>query len=98
MSSQLFFTNLPYNCSDRELKEWIESRGLETGSIRIIRDLVAGVSPAFAYADLTDPMRLKEAVSILNGKRMRNQVVIVKQASERHLTDSKAAAASARPH
>ena len=98
MSTQLFFTNLPYNCSDRELKEWIESRGLETGSIRIIRDLVAGVSPAFAYADLKDPMRLEQAVSVLNGKRMRNQVVIVKQALERSLTDSKATAASARPH
>ena len=39
MVSQLFFTNLPYNCSDRELKEWIESRGIETRAIRIIRDV-----------------------------------------------------------
>jgi RNA recognition motif. (a.k.a. RRM, RBD, or RNP domain) len=56
MASPLFFTNLPYNCSDRELKEWMESRGIESGSIRIIRDLVAGVSPAFAYADLKDAL------------------------------------------
>ena len=97
MTCQLFFTNLPYNCLDRELKEWMESRGIETESIRIIRDLVAGVSPAFAYADLKDPLRLAQAVAVLNGKKMRNQVIIVKQASERRLTDSKAASASVRP-
>ncbi len=61
------------------MKEWIESRGIETESIRIIRDLVAGVSPAFAYADLRDHTRLEEAVSALNGKKMRNQTIMVKQ-------------------
>jgi len=83
MASQLFFTNLPYNCSDRELKEWIESRGIETRSIRIIHDLVAGVSPAFAYADLKDHTQLLEAASLLDGKKMRNQTVSVKQAAPR---------------
>ena len=93
MPSLLFFVNIPYNCSDRELREWIESRGIETESIRIIRDLVAGVSPSFAYADLKDHTRLEEAVSILNGKRMRNQAIMVKQAPARPSMDSMAARA-----
>lgn len=71
MARQLFFMNLPYNCSDRELKEWIESRGFKTGSIRIIRDLVAGVSPAFGYAVLIDDAQIGEAVIALDGKKMR---------------------------
>ncbi len=83
MPSQLFFVNIPYNCSDRELREWIESRGIETESVRIIRDLVAGVSPAFAYAGLKDPTRLDEAMSGLNGKKMRNQTIMVKQSPAR---------------
>ena len=66
MSSQLFFTNIPYNCSDQEFEQWIESRGVEVESVRIIRDLVAGASPAFAYADVKDDTRLEEAVSVLN--------------------------------
>ncbi len=89
MPSQLFFVNIPYNCSDRELKEWIESRGIETESIRIIRDLVAGVSPAFAYADLKDHTRLDEAMSVLNGKKMRNQTITVKQALARPAIEPK---------
>ena len=79
MPSQLLFTNVPYNCSDRELKEWIESRGIETKSIRIIRDLVAGVSPAFAYAELKEDDRHVQAVSLLDGKKMRSQTISVKQ-------------------
>ena len=75
--SQLFFVNLPYNCTDRELREWIESRGVETLSIRIIRDLVAGVSPAFAYAELRDPSRIEDAAVVLHGKKMRNQTILV---------------------
>jgi RNA recognition motif-containing protein len=78
--SKLFFVNIPYNCSDRELQEWVESRGIETRSIRIVRDLVAGVSPAFGYVELKDETRIQEAINILNGKRMRNQTILVKEA------------------
>src|SRR5215831_20294701 len=78
--SKLFFVNIPYNCSDRELQEWVESRGIATRSIRIVRDLVAGVSPAFGYVELKDDSQIQEAISLLNGKRMRNQTVFVKEA------------------
>ena len=78
--SKLFFVNIPYNCSDRELQEWVESRGIVTRSIRIVRDLVAGVSPAFGYVELKDDTQIQEAISVLNGKRMRNQTILVKEA------------------
>jgi len=77
---KLFFINIPYNCSDRELQEWVESRGIQTRSIRIVRDLVAGVSPAFGYVELKDETQIKEAISILNGKKMRTQTILVKEA------------------
>src|SRR5215469_13287915 len=78
--SKLFFINIPYNCSDRELQEWVESRGIATRSIRIVRDLVAGVSPAFGYVELKDDTQIKEAVTTLNGKKMRTQTIVVKEA------------------
>src|SRR5205809_7059465 len=78
--SKLFLVNIPYNCSDRELQEWVESRGFDTRSIRIVRDLVAGVSPAFGYVELRDDTQTYEAINILNGKKMRNQTILVKEA------------------
>ena len=60
--------------------DWVESRGIETRSIRIVRDLVAGVSPAFGYVELKDDSRIQEAITVLNGKRLRNQTILVKEA------------------
>jgi RNA recognition motif-containing protein len=79
--SNLLLINLPYNASDREIREWIESRGIGTKSIRIIRDLVSGVSPAFGHVELKGGIDLKEAISILDGKRMRKQTVLAKEVS-----------------
>ena len=87
MAAVLFFTNVPYNCSDVELHEWIESRGIEIESIRLVRDLVAGVSPAFAYAALRDDTRLQEAIGILSGKKLGGHAVTVREASYRHAMD-----------
>ena len=77
--SNLLLVNLPYNASDREIREWIESRGIGTKSIRIVRDQVAGVSPAFGHIELKGDVELNEAISILDGKRMRNQTVQAKE-------------------
>jgi len=78
--SKLYFVNIPYNCSDRELQDWVESRGIETRSIRIIRDLVSGASPAFGYVELKDASLTKDAVAVLNGKKLRNHIILVKEA------------------
>ena len=86
MPPQLFFVNVPYDCSDGEFREWIESRGIQTESIRVIRDLVAGVSPAFAYAALKDPSQLNKAVDTLNGKKIRHETIQVSQTAARHCT------------
>jgi RNA recognition motif-containing protein len=83
MMALLFFRNIPYNCSNRELRDWIESREIPVISVRIVHDLVAGVSPAFAYAALKNPTQLDEALTLLNGKKLRNQIVEVRQAQIR---------------
>lgn len=71
----LLLINVPYNASDREIREWIESRGIGTKSIRIVRDLVTGASPSFGHVELKSRTELKEAIFLLDGKRMRNQTI-----------------------
>jgi len=46
--STLFLVNVPHNCSDSELAEWVESSGITVKTVRVIRDRGAGVSPRFA--------------------------------------------------
>jgi len=78
MSSKLFFSNIPYNCSDREFKEWIESYGFRVQSIRLVRDLEYGVSPAFGYADLADEATMRKAIETLDGNRIRSHRIQVR--------------------
>jgi len=92
MKSQLFLTNLPYNCSDGELQAWLASHEIEAVSIQIIHDLVAGVSPAFGYVELRNEKLVNEAAARLNGKKMRNQTILAKEAPMRPLSRIRSAA------
>jgi hypothetical protein len=72
---RLFLTNIPCDCEDGELRGWLEGHGLIVDSLRVIRDLVAGVSPAFGYvsvrnlSDNVDPVRLIDGRD-LRGRRL----------------------------
>ena len=74
---KLFLTNIPHDCTDLQLQEWIESRGIQTATIRVIRDLVAGVSPSFGYVELKDKAQVMNAVSLLDGKRLGSRAIQV---------------------
>ena len=76
--AQVFLTNLPYNCTDQELREWAESRGIEVLSTRIILDLEAGVGPAFGYIEIRDASLMRPTAALLNGTSLRNNKVIAK--------------------
>ena len=78
--STLFMMNVPHNCTESELKDWVQSAGIEVNSVRLIRDLVAGVSPAFAYVDISEGATIADAVEKLNGHIIGNRVLIVSQA------------------
>jgi RNA recognition motif-containing protein len=76
----LFMVNVPHNCSDEELTQWVQSSGIEVQRVRLIRDLVSGASPSFAYVEITEKMPVADAVQKLNGHYMRERVVIVSEA------------------
>jgi RNA recognition motif-containing protein len=81
----LFLANVPHNCSDDELTQWVESSGIAVRNVRLVRDLVAGVSPSFAYVDI-DGIPVADAVRELNGKRIREWVIWVSEAQRRRGT------------
>jgi RNA recognition motif-containing protein len=76
----LFMVNVPHNCSDQELTEWVQSSGIEVKTIRVIRDTVSGASPSFAYVDIEEKMPVADAVQKLNGHSIRERVIMVSEA------------------
>jgi len=75
--------NVPHDCSESELMDWVQSSGFGVKSVRLIRDTVAGVSPAFAYVDIVETEAVKEAIKTLNGRNIRERVILVSQAAKR---------------
>ena len=76
--ANLLLINLPYNASDREIRDWLESRDIRVKSLHIVRDEVTRTSPAFGHVALKDGIELEEAIVILNGKKLRNQTIEAK--------------------
>ena len=64
----LFLLNVPLDCEDTELQEWVESRGFEVESVRIVRDLVSNASPAFGYIKLCNTDHNADAIEALDGE------------------------------
>jgi len=77
--TRLFLTNIPCDCQDAELRGWIESRGFDVDSMRVVRDDVSGVSPAFGYVSVRPVGEPSDAVTILDGQPLKGRRVQVKQ-------------------
>jgi starch phosphorylase len=77
--SRLFLSNIPCDCQEVELRQWVESHGFTVASIRVIQDSVSGVSPAFGYISLRENHKDIDAVQILNGQSLRGRILQVKE-------------------
>jgi RNA recognition motif-containing protein len=76
--SQLFLSNVPWNCKEAEVQQWIETRGFRVDAVHVIRDLVANASPAFAYVTLSENSQNDKAIKVLNGQKLKDRIVKVK--------------------
>ena len=76
--AKILLTNLPHDCCNDELQEWVESLGIEVVSTRVILDLETGVDPAFGYVEIKDPEFVKAGAASLNGRILRSNTIIAK--------------------
>jgi RNA recognition motif-containing protein len=75
---RLFLSNIPCDCEESELRVWIEARGFDVDSIRVIRDMVAGVSPAFGYVSLRENGDI-DPIEILDGQDLKGRRLQVRK-------------------
>jgi len=72
---RLLLSNVPPNCRDEYVRRWVEARGYRVSSVRVIRDVVSGTSPSFAYVQLMNSGKLDEAVRALNGQTLEGRTI-----------------------
>ena len=75
--SQLFLSNVPWNCEESEVQQWIESEEFPVYSVHIIRDPAASALSAVACVTLRDNSLCKKAVLVLNGQKLKDRTVKV---------------------
>jgi len=76
--AKILLTNLPHDCGNHELREWVESLGIEVVSTRIILDIETGVDPAFGYVEINNPEFVKQGAASLNGRILRSNRIMAK--------------------
>ena len=76
---RLFMANIPCDCQGGELRGWIEAHGFDMESVRVIRDLVAGVSPAFAYVSLRGATHEADVIKVLDGQNLKGRKLQVRE-------------------
>jgi hypothetical protein len=75
--ADLFLSNVPFDCGVPELQDWIETQGFRVESVELIQDLVARISPSFAYVQLAESGRVADAILALNRQNLRGRILNV---------------------
>jgi hypothetical protein len=77
--ADLFLSNVPFDCDVPELQAWIEAQGFRVKSVELIQDLVARISPSFAYVQLAEAGRTADAILALNRNTLRGRILQVRE-------------------
>ncbi len=78
---KLFIGNIPHNSSESELQQWIEAAGFSVEKTEIMKDGSTGQPRGFGFVMLKEEWRIKDAISALNGQKMRGRSLTVNEAS-----------------
>jgi RNA recognition motif-containing protein len=73
--TKLLISNIPASCTESFLLRWVEARGYRVFKVNLIRDVVSGTSPSFAYVQLMDESRLDEAARTLDGQCVSDHIL-----------------------
>jgi cold-inducible RNA-binding protein len=78
--ARLYIGNLPHATTEHEVQTWLEQHGFRVESVQVIRDLDTGGSRGFAFAELPEVTRAKEAVDLLDGEQMESHSLRISEA------------------
>lgn len=74
----LFLVNLPHDCTEQDVRQFVRGHGCTVCSIKLITDDVAHASPSFAYAELPETADVEEVAAALNGEKLRGRPITAK--------------------
>lgn len=82
MGSRLFVGNLPYSCTEQDLREVFQARWAVM-DVRIVTDRDTGRSKGFGFVELEDEEATRHAIEALDGSEVFGRRLAVREAHER---------------
>jgi RNA recognition motif-containing protein len=82
MGSRLFVGNLPYSCTEDDLKSLFAPR-YRVGEVRIVTDRETGRSRGFGFVELEDDDSVRDAIGELDGRELGGRRIAIREAHER---------------
>lgn len=82
MGSRLFVGNLPYTCTEADLRAVFEGR-YGVVEVRIVTDRETGRSKGFGFVQLADDQAARGAIDALDGRQIFGRRLSVREAHER---------------
>ena len=73
----LVFANIPHDCKEDELQDWLERKGFTVVKLHLVRDVVTSTSPSFARVQVADDGQ-SAAVEVLHRQELRGYKVLVR--------------------
>lgn len=82
MGSRLFVGNLPYSCTEGDIRGLFDSRW-PVADVRIVMDRETGQSRGFGFVELETERAAREAIEALDGHDLGGRRLAVREAHER---------------
>jgi RNA recognition motif-containing protein len=77
MSARLYVGNLPYSCTDDDVRELFNSAGIEPTSVRVIMDRGTGLSKGFGFVELEAHEMAVRARNELSGASIGDRNLVI---------------------
>jgi RNA recognition motif-containing protein len=83
MTLRLYVGNLPYDATEKQVRQVFETADRKVVSVKIVTDRDTGKPRGFAFVDLETEEQAKSAIDELNGKDFSGRALIVNEAEDR---------------
>jgi RNA recognition motif-containing protein len=83
MGNRLFVGNLPFDTTEKQVRDLIAGNGRTVQSVKIVTDKDTGKSRGFAFVDVEDDAQAQAAIAELNGKDFGGRALVVNEAQDR---------------
>ena len=77
MSAKLFCGNLPYACTDDDLRALFESAGAEPLTVRVIMDRATGLSRGYGFVEMETFEEANQARVALSGASLGSRNIVI---------------------